>query len=83
MTPILAEQGIGVGGKELPFHHQKERAVASITREANGRRLIQFVAGDGKRKSIRLGKATERIAEEIKVKVEHLPRRDHLWVCHR
>jgi len=46
--------------------------VASITREANGRRLIQFVAGDGKRKSIRLGKVSQRIAEEIRVKVEQL-----------
>lgn len=46
--------------------------MASITRESNGRRLIQFVAGDGKRKSIRLGKVTQRIAEEIKVKVECL-----------
>jgi integrase len=46
--------------------------VASITRETNGRRLIQFLAGDGKRKSIRLGKVTQRIADEIKVKVEYL-----------
>jgi hypothetical protein len=46
--------------------------VASITREANGRRLIQFVAGDGKRKSIRMGKVTQRLAEEVKVKVEAL-----------
>ncbi len=46
--------------------------MASITREANGRRLIQFVAGDGKRKSIRMGKVTQRLAEEVKVKVEAL-----------
>jgi integrase len=44
--------------------------VASITREPNGRRLIQFTAGDGKRKSIRLGKVSQRLAEEIKIKVE-------------
>jgi hypothetical protein len=46
--------------------------VASITREANGRRLIQFIATDGKRKSIRLGKVSQRVAEEIRVKVEQL-----------
>ena len=46
--------------------------MASITRQGNGRRLIQFVAGDGKRKSIRLGKVPQRVAEEIRVKVEQL-----------
>src|SRR6516225_7934624 len=46
--------------------------MASITRQSNGKRLIQFVAGDGKRKSIRLGKVPQRVAEEIRVKVEHL-----------
>jgi hypothetical protein len=30
--------------------------MASINLESNGRRTIQFVAKDGKRKSIRLGK---------------------------
>ena len=44
--------------------------MASITRESNGRRLIQFIASDGRRKSIRLGKMTQRLAEEVKVKVE-------------
>src|ERR1051326_2873462 len=46
--------------------------MASITREPNGRRLIQFVAAAGKRKSIRLGKVSQRVAEEIKVKIEAL-----------
>jgi integrase len=46
--------------------------MASITRETNGRRTIQFVAGDGKRKSLRLGKVPQRLAEEVKVKVEAL-----------
>src|SRR5262245_61566835 len=46
--------------------------MASITRESNGRRTVQFIAPDGKRKSIRLGKVPQRVAEEIKVKVEHL-----------
>jgi integrase len=46
--------------------------MASITRQTNGRRLIQFVAADGKRKSIRLGKVSQRVAEEVRVKVECL-----------
>jgi len=46
--------------------------MASISRESNGRRTIQFVAKDGARKSIRLGKATQRVAEGVKVKVEAL-----------
>src|SRR5258708_2874528 len=46
--------------------------MASISRDANGRRTIQFVAADGKRKSIRLGKVSQRVAEEIRVRVETL-----------
>src|SRR5262245_14371548 len=46
--------------------------MASITTGPNGRRTIQFVAADGKRKSVRLGKVSQRIAEVVKVKVEAL-----------
>src|SRR5438132_9133395 len=46
--------------------------MASISSATGGYRLIQFVAGDGKRRSIRLGKVSQRIAEEIRVKVEAL-----------
>ncbi len=46
--------------------------MASITREANGRRTIQFVGSDGKRRSIRLGKVSQRLAESVQVRVEHL-----------
>jgi len=46
--------------------------MASITREPNGRRTIQFVGGDGKRRSIRLGKVSQRLAENVKVRVEAL-----------
>lgn len=45
---------------------------ASISRAANGRRTVQFAAGDGKRRSIRLGKISQRLAEEVKTQVEHL-----------
>ena len=46
--------------------------MASISKEPNGRRTIQFVGKDGKRRSIRLGKCSQRLAESIQVKVEHL-----------
>ncbi len=46
--------------------------MASISRESNGGRMIQFVAASGKRKTIRLGKVSQRIANEIRVKVEAL-----------
>jgi len=47
--------------------------MASISRDRkNGRRTIQFVAADGTRKSIRLGKVSQRVAEEVKVKIEQL-----------
>lgn len=46
--------------------------MASIARSTNGRRTIQFVVGDGSRKSIRLGKVSQRAAESVKVHVERL-----------
>ena len=46
--------------------------MASISKEPNGRRRILFVAGDGKRKTIRLGKVNQRTAEAVRVKVEAL-----------
>ena len=46
--------------------------MASITKQANGRKTIQFVGRDKKRRSIRIGKVSQRIAEAIKVKVEAL-----------
>jgi integrase len=46
--------------------------MASISTAPGGYRTIQFVAGDGKRRTIRLGKAPQRIAEEVRIKVEAL-----------
>ncbi|MBU4271383.1 MAG: tyrosine-type recombinase/integrase [Planctomycetes bacterium] len=46
--------------------------MASISREPNGRRTVQFVGGDGKRRSIRLGKVSQREAEAVKWRVEAL-----------
>jgi hypothetical protein len=46
--------------------------MASVIRDKNGRKRIGFTAGDGSRKTLRLGKATLRQAEAVKVKVEQL-----------
>jgi len=46
--------------------------MASVIRDPNSRKRIQFVAGDGSRETIRLGKATMRQAEAIKPKIEQL-----------
>jgi hypothetical protein len=46
--------------------------MASVTSDPKGRKRIQFVAGDGTRKTIRLGIATIRQAESIKPKIEQL-----------
>jgi len=46
--------------------------MASISTDRNGNRTIQFVAHDGKRRSIRPGKVPLKVANEIKLKVEAL-----------
>jgi len=46
--------------------------MASISNDPNGRRRIQFVAANGKRKAIRLGKVPLRHAEEVLRHVEAL-----------
>ena len=46
--------------------------MASITRDQNGNRRIQFVAPDGKRPAIRLGKVSQRAAEAVKFRIEQL-----------
>ncbi len=46
--------------------------MASITTRTGGQREIQFVAGDGSRKTIRLGKMTNKNAQTIKLHVESL-----------
>src|SRR5262245_36990435 len=46
--------------------------MASITNDPNGRRRIQFVAPDGARKTIRLGKCDKRTAEGVCRHVEGL-----------
>jgi integrase len=46
--------------------------MASMTTEPNGHRTIQFCGPDRKRRSIRLGKVSKQLAEEILGHVEHL-----------
>ena len=46
--------------------------MASISTDSKGNRTIQFVGADRKRRSVRLGKASLRVAESIKVRVEAL-----------
>jgi len=46
--------------------------MASLCKQAGGRRMIQFIDGDGKRRYIRLGKMAQRMAEGIQLHVEHL-----------
>src|SRR5688572_11390440 len=46
--------------------------MASIVSDPNGRKRILFVAADGTRPAIRLGKASMKQAEAFKVKVEQL-----------
>jgi len=46
--------------------------MASISKQKNGRRMIQFVGPDNKRQTIRLGKMPQRQADALKIKVEQL-----------
>lgn len=53
--------------------------MASIGKDPNGRRRILFVAQDGSRKTIRLGKCTQNKAEGIKTKIEALVASQFGW----
>lgn len=46
--------------------------MASIANDPNGRRRILFMAPDGRRPAIRLGKVSQRTAESVKYRVEQL-----------
>lgn len=46
--------------------------MASISRDKNGNRRVQFTAPDGKRQTIRLGDVSQRAAEAIKFRVQQL-----------
>jgi integrase len=61
-------------GSAGPFHNSTKGngIMASIGKDKGGYRRILFVAPDGKRKTIRLGKCPQRTAESVKTKVEAL-----------
>ena len=46
--------------------------MASIVHDPNGRKRIVFTSPDGVRKAVRMGKASERLAEQLKHRVEQL-----------
>tara|TARA_R110002124_G_scaffold67306_2_gene182858 strand:+ start:17109 stop:18257 length:1149 start_codon:yes stop_codon:yes gene_type:complete len=46
--------------------------MASVCKQSNGRKSIQFVGHDEKRKTLRLGKVPMKTAEGVKMRVEHL-----------
>jgi len=46
--------------------------MASISRESNGRKVVQFISQDGKRRSVRLGKVDQRCAERWRLRIEEL-----------
>ncbi|MGE0376032.1 MAG: tyrosine-type recombinase/integrase, partial [Planctomycetaceae bacterium] len=46
--------------------------MASIAKTKTGHRAIQFIDTDGRRRTISLGKSSQRIAENVKARVEHL-----------
>lgn len=46
--------------------------MASISKDPGGHRRIQFISPDGTRKTIRLGKVSQRAAQGFKYKVEEL-----------
>lgn len=46
--------------------------MASIATQPDGRRRIVFEAGDGKRRTLRLGKCPLRAAETVRLHVERL-----------
>lgn len=51
---------------------RRSEIVASIGKDRNGRKRILYVAEDGSRKTIRMGKCSMRQAEQFKTKLENL-----------
>ncbi len=46
--------------------------MASITKQANGFREVQFIGADGKRRTIRLGAVDQKTAETFRVRIEDI-----------
>ena len=68
---LLLNSCKGRGPRSLTFN-ERQMQMASLSKDKSGNRTIQFVAGDRKRRSIRLGKMPQKAAETIKAKVESL-----------
>ena len=63
-----------IPGGSLSQHEVKGSTVASISKDKRGNRSIQFIGTDRerKRKTVRVGKCSQRQAEAVKVHVERL-----------
>lgn len=46
--------------------------MASMSTDRDGNRIVQFKIGQGRRKTVRLGKRTEKAAEKIRIKIDAL-----------
>lgn len=49
--------------------------MASISTETNGRRRVQFTGLDGKRRTLRLGKANKRDTEQVALHIDSITSR--------
>ncbi|MBA4062993.1 MAG: hypothetical protein C0501_04660 [Isosphaera sp.] len=67
-TPPLTGRDHNTPGRSPPGPFP----MASLSRDANGNYTVQVVCGDGRRRSVRLGKVNKKTATEVKLKVEHL-----------
>jgi hypothetical protein len=54
--------------------------MASISTDPSGNRTVQFVAPDGKRRSVLLGKVPMTTAEEVRRRVEYLWTYARAWL---
>src|SRR5688500_2932260 len=57
---------------QRPNNHEGRGVVVMKGSDPNRRKRIQLVGGDGRARTIRLGIATEKQAESVKVKVEQI-----------
>ncbi len=72
-TPCLprhVRHPVSRGPPDLP--QPLEPVVASLIRDPGGRKRVQFIAGDGSRRAVRLGKVEVRHAETVRVRIESL-----------
>ncbi|MFM7260795.1 MAG: hypothetical protein ACKO3W_09350, partial [bacterium] len=56
--------------------------MASVCNDKNGTRRVTFVSGDGKHRSLRLGKVSKKQAETFRLRVEQLLQDKALGTSH-